>query len=360
MVPLSTINRLVNTAKDFDVSGLDIISYYLRLYAVEEILAEEERSRELTEIATELLNTVENYKKDLQQSGSDEQKNIKYTLVQNQEKAKTYFLNFAMSLYNEKLTQVQQGPWDINLRRGLWCCIDLFSTTIHLWNDEQDSLRKRIKYCKLYLSKLAKGEIGATKQGDEEANEVKLTPTPAAESEHGKKENEEHEAASASLDYADFIDDISEGTSLEAESTDLINKLRIEDEEEKAISKDEAYEDEKESENERDSTHNAQNDLPAFSLPETPVSKPHSKPEVLPQFLDSEEEDMPSTGMEEIKKDIHHEVYTKAQLHALMDKSSKIEKIQRMAKYAISALNYEDIATAKDEFTSALEMLDSL
>lgn len=351
MVSLSTINRLVSTAKDFDVSGLDIISYYLRLYAVEEILAEQGRSRELTEVATELLNNVENYKNGLQESGIDEQKNVTYTLVQNQEKAKVYFSNFAMSLYNEKLTQVQQGPWDINLRRGLWCCIDLFSTIIHLWDDDQGSMRKRIKYCKLYLSKLAKGEIGATKKGEEQANEA---PEPAADSEHGANENEEQETGPAQLDYADFIDDGLEGTSLEDESTNLINKLRIDDEEERAISKEEGYEDD------NDSTYNAKNDLPAFSLPETPASEPVSKPAVLPHFLDSEGEDMPDTETETIKKETHHEVYTQAQLHELMDKSTKIEKIQRMAKYAISALNYEDIATAKDELTSALKMLESL
>ena len=92
-------------------------------------------------------------------------------------------LNFTMSLYNEKLKQLKDGPWDVMLKRSLWCCIDLFSCILHLWKENisetsTNSLQKRIKYCKIYLSKLAKGEIGSS---DEKT-----------------------------LDYADFADDSEE------------------------------------------------------------------------------------------------------------------------------------------------------
>ncbi len=36
----------------------------------------------------------------------------------------------ALELYcrcNEKLKQLKDGPWDVMLKRSLWCCNDLFS-----------------------------------------------------------------------------------------------------------------------------------------------------------------------------------------------------------------------------------------
>ena len=55
-----------------------------------------------------------------------------------------------------------------------------------------------------------------------------------------------------------------------------------------------------------------------------------------------------------------HKSYTKDELTKIMDRASKIEQIQKLAKYAISALNYEDLPTAKDELTKALDLLNSI
>lgn len=183
----SNAARVVATAKDFDKVGLGIIGYYLQLYVVELILSEEDRSQEMTALATELLDTIEAFKKEIggesEAEDSDKSLHVMNTLIHDQEKAKIYMLNFTMSLYNEKLKQLKDGPWDVMLKRSLWCCIDLFSCILHLWKENisetsTNSLQKRIKYCKIYLSKLAKGEIGSS---DEKT-----------------------------LDYADFADDSEE------------------------------------------------------------------------------------------------------------------------------------------------------
>lgn len=164
----SNAARVVATAKDFDKVGLGIIGYYLQLYAVELILSEEDRSQEMTALATELLDTIEAFKKEIggesEAEDSDKSLHVMNTLIHDQEKAKIYMLNFTMSLYNEKLKQLKDGPWDVMLKRSLWCCIDLFSCILHLWKENisetsTNSLQKRIKYCKIYLSKLAKVKL---------------------------------------------------------------------------------------------------------------------------------------------------------------------------------------------------------
>ena len=55
-----------------------------------------------------------------------------------------------------------------------------------------------------------------------------------------------------------------------------------------------------------------------------------------------------------------NKIYSQLELQKMMDRGSKIETIQKMAKYAISALNYEDIPTARDELSNALELLNTL
>ncbi|GMC41118.1 unnamed protein product [Saccharomyces cerevisiae] len=294
----SNAARVVATAKDFDKVGLGIIGYYLQLYAVELILSEEDRSQEMTALATELLDTIEAFKKEIggesEAEDSDKSLHVMNTLIHDQEKAKIYMLNFTMSLYNEKLKQLKDGPWDVMLKRSLWCCIDLFSCILHLWKENisetsTNSLQKRIKYCKIYLSKLAKGEIGSS---DEKT-----------------------------LDYADFADDSEEtkDEDVDHQTSDLENNNN--DKVEGLAPKDQttSYEpvDEKEV------------DLTRPSAPSEPAAAEHKS-------------------------------YTKDELTKIMDRASKIEQIQKLAKYAISALNYEDLPTAKDELTKALDLLNSI
>ncbi|CAI4046295.1 Vta1p SKDI_12G2180 [Saccharomyces kudriavzevii IFO 1802] len=328
----NSATRVVATAKDFDKVGLGIIGYYLQLYAVELILSEDERSQDMTALAVELLDTIEGFKKEVggesQAENSDKGVQVMNTLIHDQEKSKIYMLNFTMSLYNEKLKQLKDGPWDVMLKRSLWCCIDLFSCILHLWKENisetsVSSLEKRIKYCKLYLSKLAKGEIGST---DKEK-----------------------------LDYSDFIDDNEEAR--DEEVGDLINDLKTSD------------------------------DFKGDDLTTEGQGKSDEPVDEVPEFIDdsdnsSEEERSPDKCEGAIKQDqepenkgelspIHsstppappapaHKSYTKDELTKIMDRSSKIEQIQKYAKYAISALNYEDLPTAKDELTKALGLLDSI
>ncbi|CAI4615141.1 BAK_1a_G0036270.mRNA.1.CDS.1 [Saccharomyces cerevisiae] len=328
----SNAARVVATAKDFDKVGLGIIGYYLQLYAVELILSEEDRSQEMTALATELLDTIEAFKKEIggesEAEDSDKSLHVMNTLIHDQEKAKIYMLNFTMSLYNEKLKQLKDGPWDVMLKRSLWCCIDLFSCILHLWKENIsetsiNSLQKRIKYCKIYLSKLAKGEIGSS---DEKT-----------------------------LDYADFADDSEETkdedvdhltSDLENNNNDKVEGLAPKDQTTSYEPVDEVPEfiDDADSVNEEEQTVDKNED--AITKDEQQVVK--------------KEVDLTRPSAPSEPAAAEHKSYTKDELTKIMDRASKIEQIQKLAKYAISALNYEDLPTAKDELTKALDLLNSI
>jgi vacuolar protein sorting-associated protein VTA1 len=53
----------------------------------------------------------------------------------------------------------------------------------------------------------------------------------------------------------------------------------------------------------------------------------------------------------------HHPHLTKENISHIVDKTELINKVQKHAKFAISALNYEDIATAERELLQGLELL---
>ncbi|CAI1584232.1 hypothetical protein SEUBUCD646_0L02420 [Saccharomyces eubayanus] len=337
--------RVVATARDFDKVGLGIIGYYLQLYAVELILSEDERSQEMTGLATGLLDTIEGFKKEVsgetQAENSDKSIQVMNTLIHDQEKAKVYMLNFTMSLYNEKLKQLKDGPWDVMLRRSLWCCIDLFSCILHLWNENINeanvsALEKRIKYCKLYLSKLAKGEIGP---GDEKE-----------------------------LDYTDFIDDNEETKDEEVDH--LINNLKTDNNEETNDEevghlinnlKTDDIKTEKECWEDQVNSDEPEDDVPEFIDDSDSIDGEEPKRgKSEGSYIHDSKPEVKQREVPPPSPSPAHKSYSKDELANIMDKSSKIEQIQKLAKYAISALNYEDLPTAKDELTKALELLNSI
>lgn len=332
---MASITRLVATAGDMDVSGLAAVGYYLRLFAVELILGELQRPKEQTELATELLNQVEEYK-GIVDAAKDEDP-ASYTLLHDQGKAKTYVLNFAMSLYNEKLLQLQKGPWDQALRRGLWCCLDLFSCVGRLW-DMEDIVKDRIKYCKIYLTRIAKEKSPPDKTLPGAPNEEPEAAMDILKDAEKSKESKE----SKELDYADFVMDTQ---TTDDEIDDMLKKLKASNE---------------------------------------------PQEEGGPEFLDTKSNELPQDKLTDHigkeshaieDKTLHREGYmvhtpslpivapplspvsvpaTTVDLQSIMDRSAAFEQVQRRAKYAISALNYEDVATARQELTAALSLLEKL
>lgn len=324
-----SVTRLVATAGDMDISGLAAVGYYLRLYAVELILGELQRPKEQTELATELLNRVEEYK-GIVDAAKDEDP-ASYTLLHDQGKAKTYVLNFAMSLYNEKLLQLQKGPWDQALRRGLWCCLDLFSCVGKLW-DMEEIVRDRIKYCKIYLTRIAK---------EKSPHDTTLPDAPSEEPEAPIDILTDAEK-SKELDYADFIMDTH---TTDDEIDDMLKKLKASDESQEEAEPEFLDNESNELPHNKSTDHiDTENNAVADNILHREGNKVHtpSLPIVAPAPPSAS---IPATTVD---------------LQSIMDRSAAFERVQRRAKYAISALNYEDVVTARQELTAALSLLEKL
>jgi len=171
------LKREIKRAEEFDTAGLGIISYYLRLYIVEVLLKRDDRTAEQTHLASDILDKIESFKQSINELSDDSrEKETLFTLVNDDVRAKTYVTNFTMSLYNQQLVRVQKGPWDRDLVGALWCCIDLLNCIMHLWSSDDESrqtLTKRIKFCKVYISRIVKGEIGPPDNAESDENDKK-------------------------------------------------------------------------------------------------------------------------------------------------------------------------------------------
>lgn len=70
--------------------------------------------------------------------------------------------------------------------------------------------------------------------------------------------------------------------------------------------------------------------------------------------------EVPSRRVSSVSKNIEHAQVKPQDINEIINKTEVISKIQKHAKFAISALNYEDIGTAEKELKEALEMIQNL
>ncbi|KAG0664361.1 hypothetical protein C6P45_000637 [Maudiozyma exigua] len=350
----SRLKREIRRAEEFDTAGLGIISYYLRLYIVEILLSRDERTSEETEIASQILDMIENFKKSINELPDDtREKETLLTLVTDDAKAKTYVTNFAMTLYNQQLTRIQSGPWDQDLIGALWCCIDLFNCILHLWSRRDtkttEALEKRIKYCKVYISKIIKGEIGQGKEDDEqleqtEGGEELEEQTQEPDEDKGEATENKYENIGITTESETVQDNELDNTSNNEQANDTDNEQNKDTDNASLVSH--------KSGTTTDSVTNLQDDITKMNLNDTEPAREESASLNEPEFIDSDNEvSVPPNQQTR---------YSTCELTGMMDRSDRIEKAQKCAKYAISALNYEDIATARDELTKAMDLLNTL
>ncbi|CCE62137.1 hypothetical protein TPHA_0B04680 [Tetrapisispora phaffii CBS 4417] len=442
MLSPKDISRIHITAHDFDKAGLNILGYYLKLYIIEQVLNESERTKEATKLVTDLLDYIEAFKNEIETEKDEELAALKL-LISDQNKAMAYTLKFTMTLYNSKLLQLKDGPWNNDLKRGLWCCIDLFNCILHLWGDkitDKEPVRKCTKLCKIYLSKLAKGEIGAS-ANDKLDNAIDMAPTQAPVGSTASK-NSDHEEEHDYIKYngeinQNIVTDLENIVDTEEEkveksiednnrefSTDTyvtsdvsMNKKNNHQTEPETDNKeadnmsgisiprdddianmiteykkltDEANqgpaglsyqkpptEEEikkmiKEVEEQDDDVFDDDNEIEKEGTAEPELPQvPNFLPENVPIFIDEPTSEPEHTC--DIKIDDSAVVrntspqgkssskkYSKEEIITMMNKAETIEKIQKLAKYAISALNYDDVPTAKDTLANALDLLKLL
>lgn len=301
MSNVAQYKRVIKLSKE--LSTLPVISYYLKLYAAELILNEKERDGEATELVMSLLDDVESFKNEVNDEGTK-------ILLNEKDKALAFVLNLAMSIYNGILVQIQDDRINDDIGKGLWCCIDLFQCCKHIWADSMDAIvkeqcDKRIKHSKYYLMKLKRGQL----QSDKKPQETTSEPTnsnPLSEVED---------------EIPNFVEDLEDQPLFEEPKDSEIAQqhgpspsLKVDESVEK---------------------------LKQLESPEVPIKLPTPEP----------------IKLESPKPAVRHDVAT---LKEIMSREHRIQKAQRSAKYAISALNYDDIVTAKAELLQAFKLLEDL
>lgn len=325
--------RVLKLARE--LAGLPVISYYLKLYAAEIILDEKERDEEATQTVVSILDEVEEFRNSADDEGTK-------LLLHDKEKALAFAMNLAMSIYNGILVQIQNQQVDSEIRKGLWCCIDLFQCCKHLWGDSMDEVvrkqcDKRIKYAKYYLMKLKKGELGSSPEVLPEGMQESSPSVPLEDIPDpsgfplvpGEIKDRYTEPKATTPDLTDgnqpeeegdmptFVDDEEEAPTFQEEPEEL---EQPEDPEETAFQKE-----------------------PSVPLELTPELTPEPTPEPLPRVKATPPAPSKISTLKEI-----------------MSREEIVHKAQKSAKYAISALNYDDIATAKKELKAALQALEEL
>ncbi|AET37322.1 Vta1p Ecym_1064 [Eremothecium cymbalariae DBVPG len=240
------IARLQRWCNDLE-RAMPIVAYYMKLYTVEKILSER-GEQEVRSVAAQLLDQVELFKREAVGEAAV------LALIEDQQKAKTVVLNFALKMHNGILEKLSLLGHTEDVRTGLWCSMDLLQCILHLWSHDEDVLseqeraecQRRVKHVKYTLAR-----------GKPEAPLAPLAP--------------------------EVADD--QGP-------------------------------------------------PVFVDEEQPMSSsPSSSPAA---------------------------AAAAPNMQAVLDQEQKISQVQKLAKYAISALNYDDIPTAKAELQAALALLNTL
>ena len=196
---------------------------------------------------------------------------------------------------------------------------------------------KRIKYAKYYLMKLKKGELGSSPEVLPEGMQESSPSVPLEDMPDpsgfplvpGEIKDRYTEPKATTPDLTDgnqpeeegdmptFVDDEEEAPTFQEEPEEL---EQPEDPEETAFQKE-----------------------PSVPLELTPELTPEPTPEPLPRVKATPPAPSKISTLKEI-----------------MSREEIVHKAQKSAKYAISALNYDDIATAKKELKAALQALEEL
>ncbi|KAH3899587.1 Vta1p SCDLUD_003867 [Saccharomycodes ludwigii] len=336
---MSVLKRIFREINEFDQSGLSLISYYLKLYVVSLIIKQDsDRS-----VAVNLLDQVESFKLSITEENVAE-----YSVIHDIEgKGKIYVLNFTAKLYNsllktqqEELTQssgviTDKDTEDKNnkkidkieeLIKGLWCCIDLYSMLQDTWPDLKENCGKNIKFCKICIKKLLheKKSMEEVILDKELSKEDKETQETGSEDPMKKSLSEINgivdPAVSAGGDgrkLPDFVDDTDTD---DDDAIETSTKGQTDDE----------------------------------------VALPSKIPSPIPTKISSTiSADAPQI---EKKQEIHHyqAPLTEVEIREMMNFSSLITKAQKHSKFAISAMNYDDVDTAITELEQALKILEIL
>ncbi|GMM33605.1 Vta1 protein [Saccharomycopsis crataegensis] len=331
------------------------IAYFCKLYCAQLILDKKlhQNSGEITAFVTGLLDDIEEMKssgsQDLQELISDESKGLEYVK------------NFAFSIFENLNNQMETHNVTRSTATGFIAVLN-FLQLLKLWDPQDEELTKevahRIKYAKFHAARILK----AFKNG-EDPNDYEL-PKP--------KNNNEDEEAIAKLE--EQLKNEKVVGSEEVDKHDSYDDNSREDH----VAVDNDDDDEEEEEEESSSIRSMTPPLSANqtindssnasfidndqALKEREAKKflalqqglSHAIPRPANDSFELEIKPKPALSSRSSLSRV-----SKPDVKTIMDETELISKAQKHAKYAISALNYEDKPTAILELRKALDLLEN-
>lgn len=272
-----------------------IISYYCMYHAAQLALAHPNRDAEVTEFIGKLLDEVEQIKTTSPKLQSEEGKAI----IADDEVSQAYIEGFALKVFAKADKDVYDKTTTKATIQAFMAAASFYDLLKIFQNPLESDIAEKIKYAKFQAARIAK----AYKSG-EDPNDYE-PPVP--------KDPDE-----------DLL------------TQELLDKANEEVEEQKAF-------------------ETKSPSLKAYSPPPRPqefspsLSESYASPTTFAQPV--------ATPPPFVQPEVHHKRLSKKEIQELMDDSELITTVQKHAKYAISALNYEDKQTAIKELTTALDLL---
>lgn len=340
-----------------------LVSYYCYLYSAQLIL---ESQLHLTQssVATYievLLNAIEEFRKDLETTNETKSASVTTEILTDKEKSFKLVLGFALSIFNNASKDIETHTASKRTVQSFMAFLDFIQVT-QLWpkfySGKQEQIHKQIKYAKFHSNRIMKaiknGEDAndyITRTDEQELNTLLGEGEADADAEVKGDAEEEHDK----LDDAEISEDRSSVDPVEPDELSLPSAPSKIEGEMKMPSTPVLIKGRK---NDLGLPTAPESSVSAAAVAPTPVPAPPKipeKPKVLSKPIVAPKAPTTTTTLASPAED--GKVLTRADVEKIWTKEEVIANAQRKAKFAISALNYEDVETAIKELQEALRLL---
>jgi vacuolar protein sorting-associated protein VTA1 len=343
------------------------VSYYCYLYSAQLIL---ESQLHLTQssVATYievLLNAIEEFRKDLETTNESKSASVTTEILTDKEKSFKLVLGFALSIFNNASKDIETHTASKRTVQSFMAFLDFIQVT-QLWPEfysgKQEQIHKQIKYAKFHSNRIMKaiknGEDAndyITRTDEQELNTLLGEGEAEAEAEVNGNAEEEHDKPDDAEIDAEISEDRSSVDPVESDELSLPSAPSKIEGEMKMPSTPVLIKGRK---NDLGLPTAPESSVSAAAAAPTPVPAPPKipeKPKVLSKPIVAPKAPTTTTTLASPAED--GKVLSRADVEKIWTKEEVIANAQRKAKFAISALNYEDVETAIKELQEALRLL---
>ncbi|PRT52879.1 Vacuolar protein sorting-associated protein VTA1 [Wickerhamiella sorbophila] len=307
-----------------------IIAYFCKLYAVQQVLATKlhQSDEQVKQFATDLLGEIETAKESEALSKPEA-----LEIISNDEVGKAYATNFASSIFERAAKAVDERRATKATAQTFLAAVNFFDLQ-QIWEEPDEAVKQQIKYAKFQAARI----LRALKEGRDPTQE--------------EPQNQVEDQVEAKLEDGPQDEDSEPADSeLQLPETPAENPISLPST--PATPPDVSL----------PAIPDAQpNDL---GLPRTPGATPsvpfdYDAPPKKPDQTDFTQPQQAARSQAPAAPSAHPSKPAKHKainMKSVMAEAATTTSAQKHAKYAISALNYDDIDTAVAELTKALEIL---